>query len=737
MFLLISVALQGFAQNYPVTGINITLSGNPDPNTANWGTGKSMLIITASTQALNGRVAPQVMESKLLVTIKKGGSKACGSYTNNTAPASNFNTITKVWSGTNAVSYLGKECVLTPGDYELCVRFFGDGPVGLAPLCDEKCKPFTIIAHDQQSYQAPQPIAPANESELSESVMVQPIIFRWIPVTPRPQEPVTYRLKVWQLMQGQNGTQAMNVNQPVFTKDVENITQTVVTNLLTGSCTLPNLCSFIWNVQAIGREEKPIGENNGLSKPYVFSAITCECGTWGSLLVQNGAIVLKYDGESKIEWKCNQPFNFSGSYRSTPNNDRCQAKTAWNIRSGEGSVIKTGTGSGNISDSCRFTSNGSYTLTLNGACNGKTCNPSVYTIVVNDCQSCDCGKWSNSVIKIQGKRDSTTTSVRCNESISLTKGFYNFQFADFICDPNNKTCEVSYHWSVEGVVSGNGTGQTFSFGFSLPGNYMIAVTPICGGKKCLPCNFTIVIPGTLSPPDDPKEITDCKNYIFELRKIYRGDSIAYDCTITNKNTDAASNPKSLRIKIRKDSVIQISGNIPKEWSRTPSKFPPGSVEIKWTNNSGDIPQGETKLGTLYFAVPASNPFYVIYEWLKKEGKIICKDSLKLTDTRFYYELEKEPSGIYTEIANDILRIQFFNKYAAIENLNLSIYDVGIRKVKRKSGNAIKLNSVTGLNRISIDIKDYNLEPGRPYLLRVSDYYSHYHFNFKVTNDREK
>jgi len=40
-------------------------------------------------------------------------------------------------------------------------------------------------------------------------------------VIPKPQEPVTYRVTVWQLMQGQTGAQAMKANQPIITKDVD------------------------------------------------------------------------------------------------------------------------------------------------------------------------------------------------------------------------------------------------------------------------------------------------------------------------------------------------------------------------------------------------------------------------------------------------------------------------------------------------------------------------------------
>ena len=537
--LLLVITFQVVAQTYPITGINISLPANPDANTANWGTGTSMFTITSTSKAENGRVAPHVTESKILVTIKKGGTKVCGNNTMNTAPEANFNTLTKVWSGINAIALLGQDCVLTPGDYELCVQFFGYGPVGMDPMSEEKCKPFSIREKEQQTFQPPQVIAPTDGSVMSEADAKKPITFRWIPVIPRPQDPVTYCLTVWQLMQGQTGVQAMKVNQPLITKDVDNITQAVINNLISGPCLPPYLCDFIWNVQALNHKGKPIGENNGTSK---LSQI-------------------------------------------------------------------------------------------------------------------------------------------------------NFKIEKAIIDPE--------------VKAGNETCKDFRVDF-------MEDRKIYRGDSV-------------------------SNGLMEKRKIYRGDSITYECTITNnyRGDNQVNKPKSFKIKLNNDLVIAVVDNLAKGWTRTPSKFPPGSSQIKWTNNSGDIPQGETKLGTLYFAVPTSNPFYVIYEWFNREGKVICKDSIALTDNRFYYELDKEPTYTYTEISNNILRVQFFNHYASAENLKLAVYDITEEKIKRKSKDVIKLNSVTGQNRISIDIKDYNLEPGRPYLLTISDSHGTYQFNFKVTNDREK
>lgn len=110
----------------------------------------------------------------------------------------------------------------------------------------------------------------ANGAMLKETDILKGLTFRWTPVIPKPKDPVTYRVRVWQLMQGQNGTQAMKANQPIITKDVDNFMVTI-SSLTSGPCKAPYLCSFIWNVQALDREGKPVGGNNGTSEASSFS----------------------------------------------------------------------------------------------------------------------------------------------------------------------------------------------------------------------------------------------------------------------------------------------------------------------------------------------------------------------------------------------------------------------------------------------------------------------------------
>lgn len=268
IFLLLG--LHTLAQNYPITGITISLPANPDANIANWGSGTSLFNFSAMTRPVNGKVDGRLQGSKVLVMIKKGGTKICGTYTSNTAPGANFNISTKVWSGTNAASLIGQNCTLMPGDYELSIQFFGEGAAGVVPFSEEKVKSFTIRGNEQQAFQSPQAISPANGTTFNETNFTKPLLFRWTPVVPRPAEPVIYKLRVWQLMLGQDMTQALRANQPIITKDVDNLTQAMINPVEINPCKPPYSCSFVWNVQAVNREGKPIGGNNGTSETFSF-----------------------------------------------------------------------------------------------------------------------------------------------------------------------------------------------------------------------------------------------------------------------------------------------------------------------------------------------------------------------------------------------------------------------------------------------------------------------------------
>ena len=300
--LLLLVSMQLTAQTYPITSINISLPTNPDANTANWpiSTSIGQVTITAVNRMVNGRIENIVSHSRILVSIKKGGSKICGTYSSSSAPTAGFISVTKVWSGSNAVALLGKECTLQPGDYELSVQFFGDGPNGVIAISEEKFKSFTIKGKEQISYQAPQIIMPATNTDFRAEDLKKPFTFRWTPVSPKPQEPITYRLRVWQLMQGQTSTQALKVNQPIITKDVDNITQTVVANLVEDPCKPPYLCDYVWNVQAINKEGKGIGGNNGMSAAATFKIGEVNTKSKSTItdITSNSKIIPPYDPQN-------------------------------------------------------------------------------------------------------------------------------------------------------------------------------------------------------------------------------------------------------------------------------------------------------------------------------------------------------------------------------------------------------------------------------------------------------
>ncbi len=252
--------------------------------------------------------------------------------------------------------------------------------------------------------------------------------------------------------------------------------------------------------------------------------------------------------------------------------------------------------------------------------------------------------------------------------------------------------------------------------------------------------YSVVIPDML------KDSTSCKNFKAEFKKVSKGDTVSYKFVSTNNYTGTDSNfkPTSIKISVKNNLVIGIVDSLPAGLHRAPSKFPPGSSTMKWTNSRGYIPNGQTNLGNLYFQNSSANQFKIIYEWLNKNDKTTCKDSASFIEVQYYYELTEESSDNYSEISGNTLNVQFINNYASNSNLKMSIYDVGANALlKSTNERAVKLNSISGLNRITLNLKDYKLEPSKLYLLTVSDFVNNYHFKFKVidnekaTNAREK
>lgn len=251
-------------------------------------------------------------------------------------------------------------------------------------------------------------------------------------------------------------------------------------------------------------------------------------------------------------------------------------------------------------------------------------------------------------------------------------------------------------------------------------------------------------PGTdvKEPVKNKEDSLSCKKFKVELKRLSNGDSISFKIKIVNnyKGSDLNYIPKSFKIKIKNDSVIAVIDSMPANWARTPSKFPPGSSAVIWSGSQGDIPNGETNLAIIHFGKPTANPVYIIYEWLNKDGKTICKDSIAFSQTQFYYSISSEYSGEVIE-AKDTLFLQVENNYSSGSNkFTYTIKNLSNNKTSLLTKLDIKNNQ--GLIRIALPIQNSVVGKGETGILTLCDYKKYYYINFKritdkVTNDREK
>lgn len=280
LLLIISFGILAAKAQNLIAPVTISVPANPPANISAWATQMPPFMITAQSKLRNGQVPPEVVESKILVTIRSGGALVCGAFTPATAPASVFTAPLKNWTGTAALALLGKECTLPPGTYELCVQFYTMNAAGNG-LLGEACKTFTIADNKPQNYTAPQNIMPADGKKLSAEEAKLPILFRWTPVLPRPKEDIVYKLKLIEMRNGQSKMQALRENQPIAEQEIKNTTQATVK-------LAQRYNGLIWYVEAVGTERLQGGQpkSYGKSEATVIQAsqnlTSCQCGTWSS-----------------------------------------------------------------------------------------------------------------------------------------------------------------------------------------------------------------------------------------------------------------------------------------------------------------------------------------------------------------------------------------------------------------------------------------------------------------------
>ncbi|MBS1911317.1 MAG: hypothetical protein JST22_04970 [Bacteroidetes bacterium] len=248
--------------------VTLNVAAHPNPYISAWRTHRETAILTVTNPP--GAASVPV---KFMVQVKKDGVVQARTKLEKmmivTIPAgvSTSTYFAEQLFPYEAVDFVGnvdrtaiRTGMLTAGNYEFCVDLVNPSS-GASLLGEPVCKPFILT-----SYQAPVLLQPENASTVSPA-MPRPT-FRWTPVSPTPPSAVTYRLMVFEVLQGQSAMQAFKSNQPILDRRVTGITQM----LWPPDFQLPGrVNTYVWSVRAQDDQGNPIGEPGGYADPFTFT----------------------------------------------------------------------------------------------------------------------------------------------------------------------------------------------------------------------------------------------------------------------------------------------------------------------------------------------------------------------------------------------------------------------------------------------------------------------------------
>ena len=410
---------------------------------------------------------------------------------------------------------------LKDGSYQLCVQFFNLDRIAIS---NEMCKEFKVETAKAEDFSAPTLINPENGKAFTQAEMKRPLTFRWTPVVPRPRDPVTYKLSIWQLQQGQNGMQAMRTNQPIIIKDVENLTQSVERWIIPPCGHEP--CNAIWQVEAFIKDAATGQKKSlGVSAPKTFSVLPDKTASPCSITVTQ---VTSCHGK--------MPTTGYPTYATIPTivNSTGQNITSWTVSTTGATllnaltptdplpcfpfVINTGTttaGAIIFMSPAVIPVNLTYTFTLN---DGSTCVV-IVPIVYTPCAPttvCTCLPWPGNInygLSNDGGAVTSTGTI-VNGGTITTNDFLSFTGLTAPCNTTPCTSFIRYWlYKPDGTLIFSmqpffNSGTLWEQPCSNAGKYKIVIKAQCGStvcsdfvifvdKPCPPCNTTLAF--TTSP----------------------------------------------------------------------------------------------------------------------------------------------------------------------------------------------------------------------------------------------
>lgn len=242
--------------------ITVQVKQNPNPNISTWENRENVISVTVNNRGpavearfssmikLDGSVkASTNFEQMPMVTIERGMNRFA---IDEVMP---YRAVTISDINTKNMARTGQ---LPAGNYELCVSLLDNNKQPVIGI-QEACTYFLLT-----QVQLPILIAPFENQVIQGNIRPT---FSWTPATPvSPGTQVTYKLQVFEILEGQGMMQALQGNRPIISEEVERLTQYWPTEW-----DIPNNNStFVWTVQALDQNGAPLGENNGIASPITF-----------------------------------------------------------------------------------------------------------------------------------------------------------------------------------------------------------------------------------------------------------------------------------------------------------------------------------------------------------------------------------------------------------------------------------------------------------------------------------